>query len=110
MSDLTEPLIEQGLVARTAVQGCSEDEIAALMRAQGVTELPRAYREFLAWGGRNPYWLSTSGEWDYDWLLGAKDVAREIVVDDHQQDFTPFAEAFVLQTFPGVSVLLFQSL
>ncbi|MBF6289200.1 SMI1/KNR4 family protein [Nocardia cyriacigeorgica] len=100
MDYLAKPLAEQGLVDPCAVQGCSDAEITALMQAQGVTSVPHAYYEFLRFGGRNPYWLTHSGEWDYDWLIEAKDLAREIVEDDNR-DFADFEGSFVFQTHQG---------
>ncbi|RDI51716.1 SMI1/KNR4 family protein [Nocardia mexicana] len=108
MADLTEPLISRGLVAREAVEGCTDDEIATLMRAQHVSQLPQSYREFLAYGGKNPYWLSHTGEWDFDWLVEAKDLAREIA-EDYKKDFTPFEEGFVFQTHQGYMFYCFSA-
>ncbi|MET9488644.1 SMI1/KNR4 family protein [Nocardia sp. NPDC006630] len=109
MNDLTEPLVRLGLVTSEGVRGCDEQEIVALMRAQGVQALPDAYREFLAYGGKDPYWLSRNDEWDYDWLLEGKELAREIVVEDYERDFTPFADAFVFLTHQGYMFYYFRA-
>ncbi|WP_330183384.1 SMI1/KNR4 family protein [Nocardia sp. NBC_01503] len=108
MTDLAEPLIMRGLVAAEALRGCGEEEIVALMNAQGVTELPLAYREFLGCAGRDPYWLSRNDEWDYDWVVEAKDLAREIVVDDYERDFEPFENSFIFLTHHGYMFYYFR--
>lgn len=109
MADLTEPLIRRGLVRRADLDGCTAEEIEALMAAQGVPTLPALYREFLEYGGRTPYWLARY-EWDYNWLLEeAKGVAREIVVEDDGQDWAPFAGAFVFQTHQGYMFFYFRA-
>lgn len=100
--------VEQGLVTPNDIQGCTEEEISVLMRAQAVGAIPDSYREFLAYDGRNPYWLSRTGEWDYEWLLEAKEIAREIVVEDYKRDFTPFEDAFIFQTHQGYMFYYFQ--
>ncbi len=51
--------------------------------------------------GKNPYWLRREGEWNYEWVLEAKDIAREIVVDDYGRDFSDFEDSFVFQTHQG---------
>ncbi|RSN28402.1 hypothetical protein DL990_27410 [Amycolatopsis sp. WAC 01416] len=112
MFDLTgivEPLIAQGYVDVNTVRGCSDQEVEALMSAQGVDTLPARYVEFLKFGGKNPYWLSQDGEWDFGWLLEAKEIAREIVVDDYEADFTPFEDAFVFQTHQGYEFHYFKA-
>ncbi len=101
LTEVVEPLITQGYVAPNTILGCSDQQVDALMSAQGVTALPARYIEFLKFGGKNPYWLSQDGEWDYGWLLEAKDIAREIVVDDYKEDFARFENAFVFQTHQG---------
>ncbi|WP_342800216.1 SMI1/KNR4 family protein [Nocardia sp. No.11] len=101
MPAIVEPLIADGYVTRESIKGCSEQQVSALMSAQGVDTLPARYVEFLRFGGKNPYWLSQDAEWDLGWLLEAKEVAREIVVDDYGSDFTPFERAFIFQTHQG---------
>ncbi|WP_280234963.1 SMI1/KNR4 family protein [Nocardia cyriacigeorgica] len=91
----------------TVAKRCTDTEITALMNAQGVMAIPDSYREFLRFSGKNPYWLARSGEWDYEWLLEAKDLAREIVVDDNQ-DFTPFEGSFIFQTHQGYMFYYFR--
>ncbi|WP_435172558.1 SMI1/KNR4 family protein [Actinacidiphila sp. bgisy145] len=111
MAELVEPLVREGLAAREEVLGCSEEEVAVLMEAQGVTRIPDAYREFLRYGGRYPYWLTHTGEWHYDWLLDIKDTAREIVADEGQgewRDFTPYERAYVFQTHQGYEFFCFR--
>lgn len=108
MADLVEPLIRQGWVTADAVQGCTEEELAALMEAQGVVALPGSYREFMGFTGRAPYWLARS-EWDYEWLLEAKQIARQIVVEDYKGDFAPFEDAFVFQTHYGYEFYYFRA-
>ncbi|MFG2446167.1 SMI1/KNR4 family protein [Nocardia fluminea] len=101
MHNIAEPLTESGLVAPESIKGCTPQEVDSLMEAQHVSHIPESYREFLLFGGRDPYWLNRGGEWDYDWLLEGKEIAREIVEDDHHEDFTPFAESFIFQTHQG---------
>ncbi|MFD3702364.1 SMI1/KNR4 family protein [Nocardia sp. NPDC058658] len=108
LTNIVEPLISQGYVARNTVLGCSDHQVEALMSAQGVGHLPERYVEFLKFGGKNPYWLSQDGEWDYGWLLEAKEMAREIVVDDYESDFTPFENAFIFQTHQGYMFYYFR--
>jgi len=88
MEQLFAPLIDAGGVPREAIRGCTDDEIAHLAQRQGVASVRKACRAFLRCGGRDPYWLSRDGEWDYEWALDAKDLAREIVVDDDGADLT----------------------
>ncbi len=101
MDVLVDGLIARDLVTREAVEGCTEGQIGALLEAQGVTAVPGSYREFLAVAGKNPYWLSRNGEWDYEWLLDAKRYAREMVTGDAGLDFAPFEDAYVFQTHQG---------
>ncbi|MFI1915051.1 SMI1/KNR4 family protein [Nocardia sp. NPDC020380] len=101
MNELFQPVIQSGLVTPQAVRGCTDAEIEELMRAQGVTTLPGSYREFLTYGGKDPYWLSRNGEWDFNWLLEAKETAREIVVEDYEGTFEQFSDSFVFQTHQG---------
>ncbi|WP_153540139.1 SMI1/KNR4 family protein [Actinomadura macrotermitis] len=108
MSELTEPLVRQGLVAPEDLVGCTVEEIETLKESQGVTTLPARYREFLEQGGRTPYWLAHLGEWHYEWLLEAKNIAREIV-EDHGDDFAPYADAFIFQTHQGYMFLYFRA-
>ncbi|WP_280388190.1 SMI1/KNR4 family protein [Nocardia wallacei] len=108
MTDLAEPLIRRGLVTRDSVEGCTDGEISALMQAQHVTRIPQSYREFLAYGGKNPYWLTHTGEWDYDWLLEAKDLAREIA-EDYNHDFAQFEDSFIFQTHQGYMFYYFRA-
>lgn len=109
LTDIVEPLIARGYVERNTVRGCSDQQVDSLMSAQGVTALPERYVEFLKFGGKNPYWLSQDSEWDYGWLIEAKEIAREIVVDDYQADFTPFEDAFVFQTHQGYMFSYFRA-
>ncbi|MFI1461536.1 SMI1/KNR4 family protein [Nocardia carnea] len=90
-----------GLVTRDAIKGCTDVEVDELKSAQSVSELPFSYREFLLFSGKTPYWLSLGGEWDYEWVLEAKVVAREIVEEDYEGDFSPFAESFIFETHQG---------
>ncbi|WP_040796800.1 SMI1/KNR4 family protein [Nocardia higoensis] len=108
MTEIAQPLIDGGLVEPTSIEGCSRSEIDDLMTAQNVTLLPRDYAEFMSFGGRNPYWLSRDGEWDYDWLRDAKTIAREIVEDDYSEDFSPYADAFIFQTHQGYMFYYFR--
>ena len=101
LTDVVEPLMARGYVDEKTLLGCSDQEVESLISAQGVATLPACYVEFLKFGGKNPYWLSQDGEWDYGWLLEAKEIAREIVVDDYEGDFAPFEDAFVFQTHQG---------
>lgn len=100
LTEIVEPLMARGYVDENTVRGCSDEEVESLMSAQGVATLPARYVEFLKFGGKNPYWLSQDAEWDYGWLLEAKEIAREIVVD-YDTDFAPFEDAFVFQTHQG---------
>ncbi|UGT53431.1 SMI1/KNR4 family protein [Nocardia asteroides] len=109
MQDIARPLTEAGIVDPKTIKGCTQQEVATLMDAQHVSHLPKRYREFLLFGGRDPYWLNRGGEWDYSWLLEAKEIARETVVDDYHEDFTPFADAFVFQTHQGYMFHYFRS-
>ncbi|ONM47072.1 hypothetical protein [Nocardia donostiensis] len=108
IDDLTQGLIAKGIVDPSKIQGCTSSEISALMDSQGVSSLPQRYIEFLLRGGKNPYWLSQTGEWDYEWLLEAKELAREIVVEDYERDFTPFAQSFIFQTHQGYMFYYFR--
>lgn len=98
MDDLIGQLIRRGFVVADALSGCSEAEVVLLMNAQGAEALPLSYRQFLRCTGKDPYWLSRNDEWDYRWVLEAKELAREIVVDDYQRDFEQFEKAFVFLT------------
>ncbi|MEV0252273.1 SMI1/KNR4 family protein [Nocardia sp. NPDC050712] len=109
VESLARPLIDNGLVTLQAIEGCSDADIAALLAAQGVDAIPESYRQFLSFGGKNPYWLTRTGEWDYEWLLEAKQTAREIVVDDHGLDFAPFEDAFIFQTHQGYMFYYFRA-
>lgn len=108
MRELTEPLIRRGLVDPGAVVGCSDDEIAELMRVQGVRSLPRSYRDFLSYTGRNPYWLAAE-EWDYQWILEeGKATALELAAE-RRLDPAPFVDAFVFETHHGYMFCYFRS-
>lgn len=109
LADIVEPLIARGYIDRSTVRGCSDQQVESLMSAQGVATLPARYLEFLKFGGKNPYWLSQDGEWDYGWLIEAKEIAREIVVDDHKADFAPFEDAFIFQTHQGYIFYYFKA-
>ncbi|MEV3961649.1 SMI1/KNR4 family protein [Nocardia sp. NPDC050193] len=108
ITDLVGDLVQRGLVDRNDIRPCSEDEISALMAAQGVTDIPVSYREFMSYAGRNPYWLSRMGEWDYEWLIEAKQIAREIVVEDYGRDFAPYEDSFVFHTHQGYIFFYFR--
>ncbi|MFC8042849.1 hypothetical protein [Nocardia sp. NPDC057353] len=108
MAELADQLIRRGLVTPDAIRGCTDAEIAALRQAQGVRALPAAYLDFLAITGKNPYWLSRDGEWDYASLLRAKQTAREIVADDDDRSFAPFEDAYILQTHQGYAFEYFR--
>ncbi|WP_373293018.1 SMI1/KNR4 family protein [Nocardia jinanensis] len=108
MEQLARPLIAGGWVNRESITGCTQGDIETLLRSQGVEQIPASYREFLEYGGRDPYWLSRGGEWDYEWLLEAKTVAREFVVDDYSEDFSPFESGFIFQTHQGYSFYYFR--
>ncbi|MGW5384206.1 hypothetical protein [Nocardia sp. NPDC003963] len=108
MEQVVERLADEGWVTRDAIEGCAGEEIEELLRSQGVVQIPDSYREFLEYGGRDPYWLSRGGEWDYEWLLEAKGIAREIVVDDYRGDFSPFESGFIFQTHQGYSFYYFR--
>ncbi|MFF2552662.1 SMI1/KNR4 family protein [Nocardia sp. NPDC058058] len=108
MVDLIEPLVRGGLVIEEAIHGCSAAEVDALMDAQGVEELPASYRQFLRCTGKDPYWLSRNDEWDHSWVLEAKEIACEIVVDDYERDFEQFEKAFVFLTHHGYMFFYFR--
>lgn len=57
--------------------------------------------------GKNPYWLTHSGEWHYEWLLEAKQFAHEDVTRSNR-DWAPFADAFVFQTHQGYMFYYFR--
>ncbi|MEU1982504.1 hypothetical protein [Nocardia sp. NPDC019395] len=101
LNELVKPLLETGLVTQDEIKGCADVEVDELQYAQSVSELPFSYREFLLFSGKNPYWLSRGGEWDYEWTMEAKVVAREIVEEDYEGDFSPFAESFIFETHQG---------
>ncbi|WP_327148123.1 SMI1/KNR4 family protein [Nocardia sp. NBC_01329] len=108
IAQLAEDLIERGLVARAGNRGCSEQEISDLMQSQRVEALPESYREFLEYSGRDPYWLTHEGEWNYDWILDAKNVARDIVVEDYKGEFSSFENSFIFQTHQGYMFFYFR--
>ncbi|MFE3190040.1 hypothetical protein ACFXHA_13600 [Nocardia sp. NPDC059240] len=97
LADLAATLIRNGSVPPDAIRGCTDAEINALMAAQNVTTLPTTFRKFLSYTGRNPYWFSRNDEADYEWLLDAKQYARE-TVEEYGHDFTEFEGAFIFQT------------
>ncbi|BDT85160.1 SMI1/KNR4 family protein [Nocardia cyriacigeorgica] len=108
VADLVADLRRKGLTGPAQVKGCTAEEINALMEAQGVTSLPESYREFLECMGKDPYWLSQMGEWDYDWLLESKSLAREVVVEDYAGDFDGLEDIFVFQTHQGYMFYFFR--
>jgi hypothetical protein len=70
------------LVAAGDLLGCSDAEIADLMRVQQVTRVPSLYRDFLRVMGRRPYPLMTGTDWSYEDLLVIKGSFRELLAED----------------------------
>ncbi|MDO3651215.1 hypothetical protein [Nocardia mangyaensis] len=109
MKEIAGPLVDSGLVAAESIIGCTDREIDELTTVQSVAEIPTTYRDFLKFSGRDPYWLSRGGEWDFNWLLEAKEVAREIVEEDYGESFSPYVDTFVFQTHQGYMFNYFRS-
>lgn len=59
--------------------GCTDEEIDALMKAQGVSELPEAYREYLETMGKKQgmFHPDPGATWEYEDLLRHKQLFEE---------------------------------
>ncbi|GAA1885527.1 SMI1/KNR4 family protein [Actinomadura bangladeshensis] len=75
-------LLAQGLAGPGDFLGCSDEEIAAVARAQRVVALPALYRDFLAVMGKRPYPLMQGTDWAYRDLLELRQDAAELLAEN----------------------------
>lgn len=75
-------LLAQGLAGPGDFLGCSDEEIAAVVRAQRVVALPALYRDFLAVMGKRPYPLMQGTDWAYRDLLELRQDAAELLTEN----------------------------
>jgi hypothetical protein len=100
-----EELTAAGLVTTETLQGCTDDEIAALEQAHGVT-LPAAYREFLCVMGRQAGTFFRGTDFLYGDLDGMREAADDLLADDEADELD--AADFVFAMHQGYNFLFFR--
>jgi hypothetical protein len=77
-----ERLVADGLVASNEILACNADEVAAIAQAQGLSEMPETYTEFLLRGGRGAGRLMVGSDWKYPEPLEIKNNSEELVLEN----------------------------
>lgn len=93
-------LVAEGLAGPGDFAGCSDEEIAAVVRAQRVIALPALYRDFLAVMGKRPYPLMQGTDWAYRDLLELRQDAAELL-DENDADQSTLDDALVIAMHQG---------
>lgn len=93
-------VVGEGLAAAGDFVGCSDEEIAAVVRAQRVVALPALYRDFLAVMGKRPYPLMQGTDWAYQDLLELRQDAAELL-DENDVDQSMLDDALVIAMHQG---------
>jgi len=80
---LVDRMIQLGIGQPETVVGCNQDEICDLMDDQHVSTLPKIYREFLRYAGKQAggIWVGTDAF--YPRLLGAKTIANALLQESN---------------------------
>ncbi|MFI0404525.1 SMI1/KNR4 family protein [Actinomadura sp. 3N508] len=100
VAEFRDRLVAQGLAAADDFLGCSDEEIAAVVRAQRVIGLPALYRDFLAVMGKRPYPLMQGTDWAYRDLLELRQDAADLL-DENGLDQAMLDDALVIAMHQG---------
>lgn len=95
-----ERVLAEGLAGPGDFLGCSDEEIAAVVRAQGVVALPALYRDFLSVMGKRPYPLMQGTDWAYRDLLELRQDAAELLAEN-DLDQSMLDDALVIAMHQG---------
>lgn len=102
MKHFGQTMLEQILKKRTNIPhaiGCTDAEIEAVMKAQGISKLPKAYREYLETMGKHGImsW-ATHDSWSYESLLSFKDVLKG-TYDDLEIEYDLPDDVFIIYKY-----------
>ncbi|MEO1166277.1 MAG: SMI1/KNR4 family protein [Chloroflexota bacterium] len=93
---------ESAGINRNSFEGCTTEEIQALMVSQGVERLPKKYVEYLeVMGKRTPFMLEEAIR--YNELLGVKDQLKRFLEVELPIDFDFPKDSFVVRMYWGAS-------
>jgi hypothetical protein len=102
---ITKRLIDTGVARPSEIEGCTEAEISQVEAAAGVT-LPPVYRALLRAIGKRAGHLLIGTDFQYPWLLSARQDALECLADNGNP-FTLPDDAVVFLGHQGYSFLYF---